>query len=346
MIARIAEEGRPVDRLLVIAHSFGTAVAVDALAAVEPRQGLPAVELVTLGSPLEFLACRDPTIQTLVEHCVQSPAVLSWTDYYDRNDRLCSRAPLDDGWLGKFAAHPVRLGGSTLETATIEAKHAAYWGLPQVLDPLIGTPPRAGTEIPQPGKASRAIPGSPPAASSRAARRRPDRAADRLPAPAPDRAASPRPRRSAPCRPALPDSVSISLCRGLTSSTGAARHHGAAGAAQQALHLQIRARARRPPAPPRCRSAARWRARRTRRRPAPPSSPPAAARCPAASASLPSSSPAWVTLRSFLPSKLSSRSGQNASIGSDSSSTSMPLARKPSSCGEVFSASALSPARY
>ena len=53
----------------------------------------------------------------------------------------------------------------------------------------------------------------------------------------------------------------------------------------------------------------------------------------------------WVTLTSRLPSKLPSRSGQNASIGSASSSTSSPFARRPSSCGDARSASMESPTK-
>ena len=95
------------------------------------------------------------------------------------------------------------------------------------------------------------------------------RAAGRLPAPRQVQQRRGRLGDQRACRPSLPASVSISLCRGLTSSTGAAGIMARPARRIRRCICRSGPLARRPPAPPRCRSAARWRARRTRRRPAP-----------------------------------------------------------------------------
>jgi hypothetical protein len=147
MLWQIGEETQPYRRVTVLAHSFGTAVAVDALAALDAAGGnLSAVDLVTLGSPLEFLAFRSPDIEPMVRACVSSRRVRAWTDFYSEEDPLCSRVPLPDGAGGKFAGHRVTLGHGILDRLS-GAAHNAYFAHPAIFDVLFGTPdePRKAT---------------------------------------------------------------------------------------------------------------------------------------------------------------------------------------------------------
>jgi hypothetical protein len=125
-------------RIVVVAHSFGTAVTADALG-VSEHDGIPIppLELITLGSPLEFLARRDAGMQALVERCLQTQAVQSWSDFYAPEDAFCSRVPLMDGAGGKFHARRVALGYSMLKSATGRA-HNAYFERPEVLRAIMG----------------------------------------------------------------------------------------------------------------------------------------------------------------------------------------------------------------
>ena len=155
MLTHIAEEQRPVGRILILAHSMGTAIAVDALDAGQAMQDeLPAVDLVTLGSPLEFLALREPAMTATVERCLRSKLVRRWQDYFDLTDAYCSRVPVpaaaqaaDDG---KFAAHQVTLRRPLNEAWGMRDKHNAYLQLQAVLDLIAGIPAAAPAPTSQP----------------------------------------------------------------------------------------------------------------------------------------------------------------------------------------------------
>ena len=99
------------------------------------------MDLITLGSPLEFLSLREPTIQETVERCFGSPLVRKWTDYFDENDEYCSRVPVPAGDSGKFNAHRVNLQRTLGEKLGMKDLHDAYLKLPEVLDLVAGLAP-------------------------------------------------------------------------------------------------------------------------------------------------------------------------------------------------------------
>ncbi len=139
MLAPLADEEPTPERIVVLAHSMGTAVVVDALAATGSVAGsLPLINLITLGSPLEFMALREPALQSLVEECHRSPRVCTWTDFFDETDAYCSRVPVPFEGGGKFVAHPVNLQRTLGEARGMLDKHNAYLKLPQVLDLVAG----------------------------------------------------------------------------------------------------------------------------------------------------------------------------------------------------------------
>jgi hypothetical protein len=139
MLTRIAGEGAPAGRIVVLAHSMGTAIAVDALEAAESvAVNRPPIDLITLGSPLEFMALREPALLGAVEKCIRSPMVCTWTDFFDEADAYCSRVPVPTEAGRKFIAHPIDLERTLGEALGMLDRHNAYLKLPEVLDQVAG----------------------------------------------------------------------------------------------------------------------------------------------------------------------------------------------------------------
>lgn len=138
MLSHIGAERQDGQRVLVVAHSFGTVVTADALGAETPGDTkLPPLDLMTLGSPLEFLGYYDAGIERLVDQCLRAGAVRSWLDFYAPEDAFCSRVPLDEVAEGKFSARRIGLGQSRLAAATGQA-HNAYFAHHGVLEAILG----------------------------------------------------------------------------------------------------------------------------------------------------------------------------------------------------------------
>jgi len=138
MLSFVGGETQAYRRILVVAHSFGTVVAADALGTAQVDDtALPPVHLVTLGSPLEFLTLCEPNLQGVVDGCLASHNTLSWSDFYALADAFCTRVPADPTAHPKFAAQEIEIGGSRLESA-LGLRHAAYFEHPKVLDLITG----------------------------------------------------------------------------------------------------------------------------------------------------------------------------------------------------------------
>jgi hypothetical protein len=159
MLAQLAEEGSAAERIVVLAHSMGTAVVVDALAATESLTGdRTMVDLITLGSPLEFMALREPWFLGAVEKCLRSARIARWTDFFDEADAYCSRVPVPAEGSGHFIAHRVNLQRTMGEARGMLDKHNAYLKLPVVLDLVAGTVPSSLNPAPS-AASSRLCPG-------------------------------------------------------------------------------------------------------------------------------------------------------------------------------------------
>lgn len=75
MLSCFADDAERYRRIVLVAHSLGTAVAADALAEHEVDSfSVPPLDLITAGSPLEFLSFCRPEIQTSVECCLARSA--------------------------------------------------------------------------------------------------------------------------------------------------------------------------------------------------------------------------------------------------------------------------------
>ena len=137
MLSCFANDAERYRRIVLVAHSLGTAVAVDALAEREiDGFRVPPLDLITLGSPLEFLALCGPEIQTSVDRCLN--AVRSWSDFYAPKDAFCSRVPLMDLLEQKFQARQISLGYSWFDSL-IGRAHNAYFDDPEVLTRILDT---------------------------------------------------------------------------------------------------------------------------------------------------------------------------------------------------------------
>jgi hypothetical protein len=141
MLSCFADDAERYRRIVLVAHSLGTAVAADALAEGKVDGfRVPPLDFITLGSPLEFLALYGPDTQTSVERCLN--AVCSWWDFYDLKDAFCSRVPLSDLLEQKFHARQISLGYSWLASLTGGA-HSAYFDDPEVLTRILDPVPRS-----------------------------------------------------------------------------------------------------------------------------------------------------------------------------------------------------------
>lgn len=77
------------DRIVIVAHSFGTVIAADLIAEMLP-QGDRRLQLITLGSPARVLAYRSRWVRQALERAIASPVVTAWHDYYSEQDWMCT----------------------------------------------------------------------------------------------------------------------------------------------------------------------------------------------------------------------------------------------------------------
>lgn len=82
-------EAQGYDRIVILAHSFGTVIATDLIADMPP-DGNGRLQLITLGSPARVLAYRSRWLCQSLERAVASPVATAWHDYYSEQDWMCS----------------------------------------------------------------------------------------------------------------------------------------------------------------------------------------------------------------------------------------------------------------
>lgn len=91
--AETSKDGPPYDEIVVVAHSLGGAIALDALAEYGPR--LAKTVLMTWGSALGSLAQQEPLIERQIARLYESETRLyNWVDIVFRKDFMGSKAPL------------------------------------------------------------------------------------------------------------------------------------------------------------------------------------------------------------------------------------------------------------
>lgn len=85
--------------ITIVAYSFGSVVAVEAMQAYK---GNMPVRLITLGSPLMLLSAVSPRVKAAVNELAHKKQLLEWVDFYSEQDWLCTRSPLEEG--NKFSS--------------------------------------------------------------------------------------------------------------------------------------------------------------------------------------------------------------------------------------------------
>jgi hypothetical protein len=117
--------------ITIVAYSFGTVVAVEAL---QFYQGNKAVRLITLGSPLLLLCAISPRVKAAVSALTDKTQLVQWLDFYSDQDWLCSRSPLAES--DKFSSFEL--------TATVAfdeklngLSHELYFSESAVMDKVV-----------------------------------------------------------------------------------------------------------------------------------------------------------------------------------------------------------------
>lgn len=124
------------DKVTVLAHSFGTVVAVDILADLHLDQNRT-IKFVTIGSPLYFLSFRSTWIKEEIKKCLANELIVSWIDFYSDEDWLCSKIPgHGEGNAANQKSIPIQHRASLLGKLKGET-HIAYFSSQPVLERLV-----------------------------------------------------------------------------------------------------------------------------------------------------------------------------------------------------------------
>ncbi len=84
------------DEVVVVAHSFGGPIAIDALA--EFGNNLPKTHLFTWGTPMAILIHQEPKMATEIEKLqTADPALAGWTDIHITQDLIAGPMPILEG---------------------------------------------------------------------------------------------------------------------------------------------------------------------------------------------------------------------------------------------------------
>ncbi|PPC78011.1 hypothetical protein C4K68_07090 [Pokkaliibacter plantistimulans] len=126
---------RPYQRITLVAHSFGTVIAIDVLADL-PLSVSPGIRLFTLGSPLELLHKRVPWLLEEQSKCMQRNDLLQWLDITSPADWLATGADVDRLDDRRIEQLSIRASG-TLTDRLAARIHSRYFDNQQVCQRLL-----------------------------------------------------------------------------------------------------------------------------------------------------------------------------------------------------------------
>ncbi len=112
---------KPGEEVLIVGHSFGALLAVDAVANLLPNR----VSLMTLGGVLPFLIARQPSLQNIADKCATSPSLIKWDDYFSSEDYFGSSTPLRVKCMA-YNGHDVQMQMPFIRRITLAA-HDGYF---------------------------------------------------------------------------------------------------------------------------------------------------------------------------------------------------------------------------
>ena len=122
------------DRVSLVAHSFGSVIAIDVMADYVPASGTH-VRFVTLGSPVFLLSARSTWMAQEVKRCRKSNAYAQWDDYWSKNDWICHEVPGEKS-TGSHHSYPLEFGGS-IAARLIGRTHNSYFDSQRVMTSLV-----------------------------------------------------------------------------------------------------------------------------------------------------------------------------------------------------------------
>lgn len=135
--------------VLVVAHSFGTVIAVDILADWPRRQDFRRLGLVTLGSPIAMLRLRSNWLGGQLQRLLNRDECRCWLDFHSGTDWFCSPVPGHRQRFGHAASHALDFEAS-LRQRFSGFSHLLYYRAQPVLETLTGPMEGASGSAPAP----------------------------------------------------------------------------------------------------------------------------------------------------------------------------------------------------
>ena len=125
------------DEVVVVAHSFGSVLAIDALREWPHESDFDRLKLVTLGSPLIVLYTRSSWLRRELQEILAERRVKRWTDYYSSTDWLCAAVPGHDKAFDNGQSKHLNFQAPWLKRLTGDT-HLLYFRNQSVLTELAG----------------------------------------------------------------------------------------------------------------------------------------------------------------------------------------------------------------
>jgi hypothetical protein len=126
------------DRIVVIAHSFGVSIAVEALAELEVRPKMP-ISLISLGGSLGLMRARCPRLDGAFTRLLKPNPVGAWSDFWSQEDWLGTPsldAGRGDPTAPALACHAVDASVSFFSKLNGDS-HSLYFSEPAVHEALL-----------------------------------------------------------------------------------------------------------------------------------------------------------------------------------------------------------------
>ncbi|MAX81347.1 MAG: hypothetical protein CL843_14395 [Crocinitomicaceae bacterium] len=81
------------DRVLVLAHSFGSVITTEFLSHHQIPIQQSNLRVITLGAAFRFVSYRENWVKQMLFKAQSYPGIQSWKDYFSHKDWLCTRSP-------------------------------------------------------------------------------------------------------------------------------------------------------------------------------------------------------------------------------------------------------------